>query len=151
FRSDVLESGGRVVQETRLYDPDRNETRPMRGKEEANDYRYFPDPDLLLLIVDEALIEAARAALPELPDAKRARFIAEYELPEYDADVLTADRGLADYFERVARATRARPKIAANWVMGELTAALNRDGHGVADSKVDAATLAELIDKIEDG
>src|SRR5690606_35966412 len=148
---DVLESGGRIVQETRLYDPDRDETRPMRGKEEANDYRYFPDPDLLPVVVDEALIERAATELPELPDAKRARFIEQYELPAYDADVLTAERALADYFEQVAAATRARPKTAANWVMGELGAALNRDGLGIEQSKLPAATLAELLDKIEDG
>ncbi|HEY8519210.1 MAG TPA: Asp-tRNA(Asn)/Glu-tRNA(Gln) amidotransferase subunit GatB [Gammaproteobacteria bacterium] len=148
---DVLESGGHVVQETRLYDPDRNETRSMRTKEEANDYRYFPDPDLLPLVVDEALIERARAELPELPDAKRRRFMEQYALSAYDAGVLTAERELADYYEAVVAATRATPKTAANWVMGDLTGALNREGLDIGRSKVPAATLAQLLDKIEDG
>ena len=148
---DLIESGGKVVQETRLFDPDRNETRPMRSKEEANDYRYFPDPDLLPVEVDDALIERATAELPELPDAKRARFVEAYDLPAYDAGVLTAERALADYFEQVATATKARPKIAANWVMGELGGALNRDGLSIEESKIPAGSLAELLDKIEDG
>ena len=125
---ELIEGGGKVTQETRLFDPDREETRPMRSKEEANDYRYFPDPDLLPIAVDDALIERVRATLPELPDAKRERFTSAYGLPAYDAGVLTIDKQLADYFEAVAKATKAAPKIAANWVMGELTAALNRSG-----------------------
>ncbi|MBN1240969.1 MAG: Asp-tRNA(Asn)/Glu-tRNA(Gln) amidotransferase subunit GatB [Gammaproteobacteria bacterium] len=148
---DVLESGGNVVQETRLYDPDRNETRPMRTKEEANDYRYFPDPDLLPVLVDEALIERIRAELPELPDAKRERFIREYELPQYDAAILTGQRPLAEYYEAVVAATAAKPKTAANWVLGELTAALNREGLDIAASRMPASTLAALLDRIEDG
>jgi aspartyl-tRNA(Asn)/glutamyl-tRNA(Gln) amidotransferase subunit B len=148
---DLIEGGGKVVQETRLYDPDREETRPMRSKEEANDYRYFPDPDLLPIAVDEALIERVRAALPELPDAKRERFTSQYGLPAYDAGVLTADKRLADYFEAVASATKAQPKIAANWVMGDLTGALNRAGLEIDRSPVAAATLAALLDKIEAG
>ncbi|MFO7285923.1 MAG: Asp-tRNA(Asn)/Glu-tRNA(Gln) amidotransferase subunit GatB [Gammaproteobacteria bacterium] len=148
---DVLESGGRIVQETRLYDPDRNETRPMRTKEEANDYRYFPDPDLLPLVVDDALIEEIRATLPELPDAKRERFMREYDLPAYDASILTGQRPLADYFEAVVKATKARPKAAANWVLGELMGALNKSGLEIGESKVGADQLAALLDRIEDG
>jgi aspartyl-tRNA(Asn)/glutamyl-tRNA(Gln) amidotransferase subunit B len=148
---DVIESGGKVVQETRLYDPDREETRPMRSKEEANDYRYFPDPDLLPVVIDDALITGVRAALPELPDAKRERFSRDYALSAYDADVLTAERPLADYFEAVAKATRATPKIAANWVMGELTGALNRAGLEIGATHVSAASLAALLDKLAAG
>jgi aspartyl-tRNA(Asn)/glutamyl-tRNA(Gln) amidotransferase subunit B len=148
---DVVEGGGTVVQETRLYDADRDETRPMRGKEEANDYRYFPDPDLLPVAVSESRIECLRAALPELPDEKRARFIAEYELNDYDADLLTAQRALADYYEELAKLTRAGRKSAANWVIGELTAALNRENLEIGDSRIPPATLAVLLDRIEDG
>jgi aspartyl-tRNA(Asn)/glutamyl-tRNA(Gln) amidotransferase subunit B len=148
---EIIEGGGRVVQETRLYDPDRDETRPMRSKEEANDYRYFPDPDLLPVVIDDATIESIRATLPELPDAKRERFIADYGLSAYDAGVLTAQRALADFFETVARSTKAAPKVAANWVQGELTAALHRDSLEIGESKVSAAALASLLDKIADG
>jgi aspartyl-tRNA(Asn)/glutamyl-tRNA(Gln) amidotransferase subunit B len=148
---DLIEGGGKVVQETRLYDPDRNETRPMRSKEEANDYRYFPDPDLLPIVIDDATIAAVRATLPELPDAKRDRFIAQYGLSPYDAGVLTAQRALADYFETVAKSTKAAPKIAANWVQGDLTAALHRDNLEIGASRVPAAALAALLDKIADG
>jgi aspartyl-tRNA(Asn)/glutamyl-tRNA(Gln) amidotransferase subunit B len=148
---ELIEGGGKVVQETRLFDPDRDETRPMRSKEEANDYRYFPDPDLLPIAVDEALITAVRDGLPELPDAKRERFMSAYGLPAYDAGVLTADKRLADYFETVAKSTRAAPKIAANWVMGDLTGALHRADLPIDASRVSAATLAALLDKIEAG
>jgi aspartyl-tRNA(Asn)/glutamyl-tRNA(Gln) amidotransferase subunit B len=148
---ELIESGGKVVQETRLYDPDRQETRPMRSKEEANDYRYFPDPDLLPVVVDEQLVAGVRASLPELPDAKRERFMRYYALPAYDAGVLTAERALADYFEAVAKSTKAAPKIAANWVMGELSGALNREGLSVSTARVDAATLASLLDKLAAG
>jgi aspartyl-tRNA(Asn)/glutamyl-tRNA(Gln) amidotransferase subunit B len=148
---ELIEGGGSVLQETRLYDPDREETRPMRSKEEANDYRYFPDPDLLPIVVDERLIDGVRLSLPELPDAKRERFMSVYALPAYDAGVLTADKRLADYFEAVATTTRAAPKIAANWVMGELSGALNRTGLEIDGSRVPAATLAALLDKIEAG
>jgi aspartyl-tRNA(Asn)/glutamyl-tRNA(Gln) amidotransferase subunit B len=148
---DLIESGGRVVQETRLYDPDRDETRPMRGKEEANDYRYFPDPDLLPVVIDEATVAAIRAELPELPDARRRRFIEQYTLPAYDAGVLTASRPLADYFDALASATRASAKIAANWVMGEVTAALNREGLEIQDARMAPAALAALLDQIADG
>jgi aspartyl-tRNA(Asn)/glutamyl-tRNA(Gln) amidotransferase subunit B len=148
---ELIESGGKVVQETRLFDPDREETRPMRSKEEANDYRYFPDPDLLPVTVDDALVESVRASLPELPDAKRERFMRDYALPAYDAQVLTAERPLADYFEAVAKATKAAPKIAANWVMGELAGALNRDGLEIGATRVSAATLASLLDTLAAG
>ena len=148
---ELIEGGGKVTQETRLYDPDRDETRPMRSKEEANDYRYFPDPDLLPIVIDTQFIEQIRATLPELPDAKRERFMSAYGLPAYDAGVLTAERRLADYFETVAKGTRATPKVAANWVMGELTGALNRAGLEIDATHVPAATLAALLDKIEAG
>jgi aspartyl-tRNA(Asn)/glutamyl-tRNA(Gln) amidotransferase subunit B len=148
---DVLESGGNVVQETRLYDSDRDETRPMRSKEEANDYRYFPDPDLLPVVVDAARVEAIRAELPELPDAKCRRFIADYGLSAYDADILTSTRALGDYYDELVSKTRGAPKLAANWVIGELTAALNRDHMEIDSSKIDPAALASLLDKIEDG
>src|SRR5881227_1363728 len=121
---DILESGGEIVQETRLYDPDRGETRSMRSKEEANDYRYFPDPDLLPVVLDEAFIEQVRATLPELPDQKAARFASQYGLSAYDAGVLTGSRELAAYYEDVVRELPQEPKLAANWVMGELAAAL---------------------------
>ena len=148
---ELIESGRKVVQETRLYDPDRDETRPMRSKEEANDYRYFPDPDLLPVSIDAELVARVRASLPELPDAKRERFMRDYALPAYDAQVLTVERALADYFEAVAKATKAAPKIAANWVMGELTAALHRDGLELRATRVSAAALASLLDKIAAG
>jgi len=148
---EIIEGGGKVVQETRLYDPDRDETRPMRSKEEANDYRYFPDPDLLPVVVDDDAIESIRATLPELPDHKLKRFETQYGLPAYDAGVLTAQRALADYYEAVAGATRATPKVAANWVIGELTAALNRDGLEIGASRVSPTALAALLDRIADG
>jgi len=153
----ILESGGKVVQETRLYDPDKGETRSMRSKEEANDYRYFPDPDLLPVVLDAAFIEAVRATLPELPDQKAARFARDYGLSAYDAGVLTVSRELADYYEAVVRhmesAGRHNPKLAANWVMGELAAAMNAD-HVTADSveaKLSSQQLAALVLEILDG
>ena len=147
---ELLESGRPVVQETRLYDPDRGETRSMRSKEEANDYRYFPDPDLLPLQVDAALIAAVRATLPELPDQKAARFATQYALSAYDAGVLTASRELADYYEEVVRAAPTDPKLAANWVMGDLAAALNKEGLEVSSGKLTAARLGELLRRISD-
>jgi aspartyl-tRNA(Asn)/glutamyl-tRNA(Gln) amidotransferase subunit B len=147
---DLIESGGKVVQETRLYDPDKGETRSMRTKEEANDYRYFPDPDLLPLALDEAFIEEVRKALPELPDEKAARFSSQYGLSAYDAGVLTASRELADYYEEVARAVPQEPKLAANWVMGELAAALNKEGLEVGSGRMPAQRLAGLIARIAD-
>ena len=148
---ELLESGRPVVQETRLYDPDKGETRSMRSKEEANDYRYFPDPDLLPLKVEAALIEAVRATLPELPDQKAQRFCSEYGLSPYDAGVLTASRELAAYYEDVVRAAPSDPKLAANWVMGDLAAALNKEGIEVSSGKLPAARLAELLKRIADG
>src|SRR5947207_13724917 len=147
----VLDSGGVITQETRLYDTERGETRPMRSKEEAHDYRYFPDPDLLPLVLDPAWIEELRAQLPELPDAKKARFVTEYGLRPEDAGVLVAERATAEYFERVARGRD--PKQAANWVMGDLFGALNRMGVGLAEIgryPVNANQLGRLIDLIAD-
>ncbi len=145
---DVLEDGGSVVQETRLYDPDKDETRPMRGKEEANDYRYFPDPDLLPVVIGADQIEAVRAELPELPEEKVKRFIDDLALRPADAEQIAQARDMAEYFERCAVATSATPQIAANWVLGELSAALNRDGVSVVDTKVSAESLAQLLDKL---
>ena len=145
---DILESGGRIVQETRLYDANRDETRSMRGKEEANDYRYFPDPDLLPLVLDEARIERVRATLPELPDARRIRFMRQYALPVYDAGVLTAGRTLADYYEQVAVGVDG--KLAANWVMGDLLGALNKASIEIEDCPVSAEKLRLLVQRIED-
>jgi aspartyl-tRNA(Asn)/glutamyl-tRNA(Gln) amidotransferase subunit B len=152
---EIIESGGKVKQETRLYDPDKGETRSMRSKEEANDYRYFPDPDLLPVELDETFIAGVRASLPELPDQKAARFASEYGLSVYDAGVLTASRELAAYYEDVAREVPSEPKLAANWVMGELAAALNKDGLeigtvAVAGGKLPAARLAGLVKRIAD-
>ena len=147
---ELLESGGTVVQETRLYDPDKGETRSMRSKEEANDYRYFPDPDLLPLELDEAFIAAVRVTLPELPDQKAARLGTQYALSPYDAGVLTASRELADYYEEVVAAAPQDPKLAANWVMGELAAALNRDGLELSAGKMPAARLAQLLRRVSD-
>ncbi len=148
---DIIESGGAVVQETRLFDPGRNETRPMRTKEEANDYRYFPDPDLLPLVIEPAFVERVRAELPELPDAKRARFMSDYGLPAYDAGVLTASRELADYYEAVVAAVGGEPKLCANWVMVELLGALNKAGLELYQSPIGPAGLAGLIRRIQDG
>ena len=149
---DILEDGGQVVQETRLYDASKNETRPMRSKEEANDYRYFPDPDLLPVVIDDTLIDELRADLPELPDAKRVRFEIDYELSAYDAGVLTANLETAQYFEEaVSSATIAPPKLIANWVQGELAAALNQHGLEITESEVSSTELALLNDRIEDG
>ncbi len=148
---ELLESGRSVVQETRLYDPDKGETRSMRSKEEANDYRYFPDPDLLPVKVDAALIESVRATLPELPDQKAARLTAHYGLSAYDAGVLTASRELAAYYEEVARLVPADPKLAANWVMGELAAALNKEGLELSSGRMPAVRLGELLRRIGDG
>ena len=147
---EVIEDGGRVVQETRLYDSDKHETRSMRSKEEANDYRYFPDPDLLPVEIDDAYIEAVRATLPELPEAKKSRFIDEYNIRQDDAEILTASRAQADYFEATVAATSGKPQVVANWVIGELTAALNRDGLEITGSTVPASALAGLIDRITD-
>ena len=147
---DVIEGGGAVVQETRLYDANKDETRPMRSKEEANDYRYFPDPDLLPLEIDAAFLEAVRETLPELPDEKKHRFMTHHGLSAYDAGVLTTSRELADYYETVVAASGGQAKLAANWVMGDFSAFLNKDGREVADAPVSAEMLGGLLLRIED-
>jgi aspartyl-tRNA(Asn)/glutamyl-tRNA(Gln) amidotransferase subunit B len=148
-QAEILEDGGRIVQETRLYDADLDETRPMRSKEVANDYRYFPEPDLLPVVIDEAYIESIRAELPELPTQKRHRFVAQYGLGSYDADVLAATRELADYFEAVAAAC-GDAKIAANWVQVELLGQLNRGELTLGACPVSAPDLGGLIRRILD-
>ena len=148
---ELIESGGKVVQETRLYDSDKDETRSMRSKEDANDYRYFPDPDLLPVVIDELFIEAVRATLPELPDQKAARFAKDFALSAYDAGVLSASRELGAYFEAVIAGLGAsHAKLAANWVMGELSSALNRDNVDIENSKVHPRQLTELLRRIVD-
>jgi aspartyl-tRNA(Asn)/glutamyl-tRNA(Gln) amidotransferase subunit B len=148
---ELIESGGKVVQETRLYDSDKDETRSMRSKEEANDYRYFPDPDLLPVEIDEPFIEAVRATLPELPDQKAARFAHDFGLSAYDAGVLSASRELGAYFEAVVAGLNAgHAKLAANWVMGELSSALNRDNVDIEHSRVDPQQLTGLLNRIVD-
>jgi aspartyl-tRNA(Asn)/glutamyl-tRNA(Gln) amidotransferase subunit B len=142
---EILESGGTVIQETRLYDSVKDETRSMRSKEEANDYRYFPDPDLLPLEITSDFIQAVRASLPELPDEKRNRFKSQYGLNVYDAGVLTAARELADFFEAVVKAAGVDAKLCANWVMGDLAAALNKAGLEIEQSPVQPDRLAGLI------
>ncbi|MEP0203399.1 MAG: Asp-tRNA(Asn)/Glu-tRNA(Gln) amidotransferase subunit GatB [Halioglobus sp.] len=148
-QSDILDGGGTVVQETRLYDADRDETRSMRSKEVANDYRYFPEPDLLPIVIDDAYIESIRNGLPELPRQKRERFAEQYGLSTYDAGVLSASRSLADYFETVAEQS-GDAKIAANWVQGELLGLLNRDDLALEQSPISAINLAGLIARILD-
>ncbi|SIT68896.1 aspartyl/glutamyl-tRNA(Asn/Gln) amidotransferase subunit B [Ectothiorhodosinus mongolicus] len=147
---DVIEGGGSVVQETRLYDPDKGETRSMRSKEEANDYRYFPDPDLLPLDIDSGFVESVRASLPELPDEKKHRFMTHYGLSAYDAGVLTASREMADYYEVVVKTAAGQAKLAANWVMGEFSGALNKDGLDIGASPVSATGLGGLLSRIHD-
>jgi len=147
---DVIESGAEVVQETRLYDPNKNETRTMRSKEEANDYRYFPDPDLLPVCIDQETIEAIKKELPELPDAKRERFIKEFDLSEYDSDVITASRDQAEYFEDTVNAANGEAKLSANWVMGELSAVLNKNNTDITNSPVSAEMLGGMIKRIKD-
>ena len=148
---DVLEAGGAVVQETRLYDAEKNETRPMRSKEEANDYRYFPDPDLLPLAINQAFIEAVAKSLPELPDAKRDRFMQQYGLSRYDAGVLTSSREMAEYFESTVQAAGGAGKLSANWVMGELSGLLNKEGREICDSPVSPQMLGGMLQRISDG
>jgi aspartyl-tRNA(Asn)/glutamyl-tRNA(Gln) amidotransferase subunit B len=148
---ELIEGGGKVVQETRLYDSDKDETRSMRSKEEANDYRYFPDPDLLPVEIDEGFVATVRATLPELPDDKAARFARELGLSVYDAGVLSASRELGGYFEAVvAELGATHAKLAANWVMGELSSALNRDGLEITASRVSPAALKGLLARIVD-
>jgi aspartyl-tRNA(Asn)/glutamyl-tRNA(Gln) amidotransferase subunit B len=147
---ELIEGGGKVVQETRLYDSDKDVTRSMRSKEEAMDYRYFPDPDLPPLLLDEAFIADVRKTLPELPNAKRARFMKDYGLNAYDAGVLTSSRELADYYEQVLRESRADPKIAANWITVELAAFLNRDNRDITASPVTVAMMSGLLRRLAD-
>jgi aspartyl-tRNA(Asn)/glutamyl-tRNA(Gln) amidotransferase subunit B len=151
---EIIEGGGRIRQETRLYDPDKDETRALRSKEEANDYRYFPDPDLLPVILDQTFIEEVRATLPELPDQKAARFARQHGLSEYDAGVLTASRELGDYYEAVVAAlgssAAGNAKLAANWVMGDLSGAINKDSLEITTSRVAATALAQLLSRIVD-
>jgi aspartyl-tRNA(Asn)/glutamyl-tRNA(Gln) amidotransferase subunit B len=149
---DVLEGGGTIRQETRLYDSAKDETRSMRSKEEANDYRYFPDPDLLPVVIAPSFIDDVRATLPELPDEKAARFVADYGLSAYDAGVLTSSRELAAFYETVVAASggASAAKLAANWVMGDFSGALNRDGVEIASARVSADGLAGLLARIQD-
>ncbi|PKP75054.1 MAG: Asp-tRNA(Asn)/Glu-tRNA(Gln) amidotransferase GatCAB subunit B [Alphaproteobacteria bacterium HGW-Alphaproteobacteria-6] len=145
----IVEDGGTVVQETRLYDPDRGETRSMRSKEEAHDYRYFPCPDLLPLEIEQDWVDGIAASMPELPDARKARFVADYGVTDYDAGVLTAEVENADYFEAVAKGRDG--KQAANWVINELFGRLNREGHAIAESPLSAAQLGGVLDLIGSG
>ena len=145
---DILEDGGSIDQETRLFDPNKGVTRSMRSKEEAHDYRYFPDPDLLPLEMEQAWVDAIRDGLPELPDAKKARFMEEFGLSAYDATTLTAERDAADYHEEVARGRDA--KLASNWVTTDLFGFLNKSGHDIGDSPIKAPQLGQLIDRISD-
>ena len=146
----ILESGQAVVQETRLWDDAQGVTISMRGKEEAHDYRYFPDPDLVPIITDEAWIEKVRSSLPELPLEKRERFMRDYQLPSYDAGVLTSSRVLADYFEDVARLS-GKPKAASNWVMGDILRFLNEEKRDIKECPILPQSLADMIKLIEDG
>ncbi|RJG03047.1 Asp-tRNA(Asn)/Glu-tRNA(Gln) amidotransferase subunit GatB [Noviherbaspirillum sedimenti] len=149
---ELIEDGGRVVQETRLYDPDKKETRSMRSKEEAQDYRYFPDPDLPPLVIAQEWIARVKAAMPELPGAMRERFIQDFALPEYDAAVLTQSKAMAAYFEAVVtKAGREQAKPAANWLMGDVASTLNREGVEISASPVKAEQLALLLQRIADG
>ncbi|NOX77134.1 MAG: Asp-tRNA(Asn)/Glu-tRNA(Gln) amidotransferase subunit GatB [Gammaproteobacteria bacterium] len=147
---DVIEAGGKIAQETRLYDADKNETRSMRSKEEANDYRYFPDPDLLPVVIEEDFLNAVKATLPELPDQKKHRYMDSFGLSPYDAGVLTSDRALAEYFEVVLDTAGGEAKLSANWVAGELTGALNKTDVELADSPVSAVKLGGLVARIAD-
>ena len=147
---ELIEGGGKVVQETRLYDSDKDETRSMRAKEEANDYRYFPDPDLLPLDISPELIAQVKATLPELPDVKKQRFVTQYGIPAYDAGVLTGSREMADFYEAVVKESQVEGKLAANWVMGDFSAALNKDAKEIAASPVSAVMLAGMLKRIHD-
>jgi len=148
---ELIEDGGSVVQETRLYDPDKGVTRSMRSKEDAHDYRYFPDPDLPPLAIDDAWIERVKASLPELPVAMKARFESQHSLPPYDATMLTQSREIAGYFEAAASAFGGEPKTVANWMLGEVSAALNKSDADIAQAPVTPAALAQLLKRIADG
>lgn len=149
-QTEVIEGGGKIIQETRLYDADKNETRSMRSKEEAMDYRYFPDPDLLPIELDNTFIESVRTTLPELPAHKSERFQKHYQLNLYDANVLVSSKELADYFEAVVKHAKCLPKLANNWIMGELAAALNKENLDILQSPVTPEQLAMLMQRIED-
>jgi aspartyl-tRNA(Asn)/glutamyl-tRNA(Gln) amidotransferase subunit B len=145
----ILESGERVTQETRLYDSQLDETRPMRSKEFANDYRYFPEPDLLPVVLDEGFIKSIKDLMPELSEEKEKRFIRDYKLSDYDANVLSVDPNLSNFFEEVVVRSR-NPKLATNWIMGELSAFLNKDNLSILETKVDSINLGNLLSRIED-
>lgn len=147
---DLIQNGGKVIQETRLYDADHNETRSMRGKEEANDYRYFPDPDLLPVIIDDHTINTVRTTLPELPWERRTRFEADFGLSHYDAHSLSISRDIADYFEATVKASQATTKIVANWVLGDFSAALHKEQKECDQSPISPTQLAQLLDRIAD-
>jgi aspartyl-tRNA(Asn)/glutamyl-tRNA(Gln) amidotransferase subunit B len=147
---DVLEQGGEIIQETRLYDSDLDETRSMRNKEEANDYRYFPDPDLLPIEINKDYISELAKNLPELPDSKQKRFLAEYQIKNSDIEILISNRYLADFFEQVTKTTNSNPQTVSNWVIGDLLAVLNRDGLDISMTKVSAQALSDLLDRIQD-
>jgi aspartyl-tRNA(Asn)/glutamyl-tRNA(Gln) amidotransferase subunit B len=146
----LIESGGKVVQETRLFDPNKNETRSMRSKEEANDYRYFPDPDLLPVVVTQELIEDIRAQLPELPQQKCKRFMEQYNLSEYDAHLLVSSRDMATYYEDTVKSSGNQPKLAANWLASELLGALNRENLEITQSPISSTQLGQLVARIGD-
>jgi len=148
-QQDLLEDGGRVIQETRLYDADKNETRSMRSKEEANDYKYFPDPDLLPVEVTDELLKQIKQELPELPNQKKARYIESLGLSDYDADVITSSKAIADYYERMI-ANNSNAKLCANWVMGELSGALNKDQLDISQSPISPEELSLLVERISD-
>ena len=145
-----LESGNKITQETRLYDSQANSTRPMRSKEFANDYRYFPEPDLLPINLENEFIEEVMASMPEMPNQKKERFVSEFNLSEYDASLLAADKDLADFFEEVAKVSNS-PKLSTNWIMGELSAELNKENLSINESKISSNKLGQLILRIEDG
>jgi len=147
---EILENGGKIVQETRLYDAQKNETRSMRSKENADDYRYFPDPDLLPLMVTQKMIDAVKQDLPELPQQKSQRFIEEYQLSRYDASILISDQALAAYFESVVNDMPGQAKLATNWIMGDLSAALNKHGIEITQSPINPSRLAGLLTRISD-
>jgi aspartyl-tRNA(Asn)/glutamyl-tRNA(Gln) amidotransferase subunit B len=148
-QAEILDDGGKIVQETRLFDPGTGSTRSMRGKEEAHDYRYFPDPDLVPLVISEEWVDQVRRILPELPEAKRERFIREYGIPRYDADVLAAERGVADYFDECVR-LHGHAKACSNWIMGEVLRALREEGIAIAAAPVTPPLLAGMLRRIDD-
>lgn len=147
---ETLESGGQIIQETRLYDADQNKTIAMRSKENANDYRYFPDPDLLPFLIENEMIETIKKTIPELPEQKRLRFIYDFDLPQQDATLLVSDRYLANYFESVLKQTQTTPKQASNWITVELLSFLNKENKSILDSPVESQQLAKLLDRIAD-